>query len=171
MRVDRAFLGEGSYEAPAKRRSTMKVFWMFRAVLIVSSLAFAPVCLPAHGQTIGHTMSVNVPFSFEMGDKHFTPGVYTVSTPASGIIELSNRSTAGMILTQEEQSYKPTDTAKVVFDRYGDHYFLRQIWFNPQETSYVDCPESKSEKQTKKSELASNAKKPSNVELAMLRLP
>ena len=150
----------------------MKTFWVFRIVLVASTLAFAPVALPAHGQSAGHSMSVNVPFGFEMGDRHFEPGTYTITTPAYGVVEVRNSAkNVGLILTHGEQSSKPTTTSKIVFDRYGDHYFLRQIWFNPQETSYLQCPESKSEKQTKNSELASISKKPSNVELAMLRLP
>ena len=147
----------------------MKAFWIFRTLFVVSSLVFVPVCIPAHGQS--QTMAVNVPFSFEMGDQHFAPGTYTISTPSSGVIELSNRTTAGLILARGEESRKPSTTSKVVFDRYGDHYFLRQIWFHAEETSYLECPESKTEKQAKRSELASNSKKPSNVELAMLRLP
>lgn len=148
----------------------MKGFWTFRAILIVSSLAFAPVALPCHGQTSGHSMSVNVPFGFEMGDKHFEPGTYIVRTPGTGVIELRGSGNAGLALTHDEQG-KATKTAKVVFDRYGDHYFLRQLWFNADESSYAECPESKGEKQAKRSELASISKKPSNVELAMLRLP
>jgi hypothetical protein len=148
----------------------MKTFWIIRIAFIASSLAFAPISF-CHAQSSGHTMSVNVPFGFEMGNQHFEPGAYTVTTPATGVIELKNRSKAGMILSREEQGSKPTKTAKVVFDRYGEHYFLRQIWFNPEEASYVNCPESKSEKQAKRSELASNSKTPSNVELALLRLP
>ena len=149
----------------------MKAFWMFRIVFVASALAFTPVCLPAHGQAAGHTMSVNVPFGFELGSKHFEPGTYTIHTPEWGIVQIQGNSTGALALTHDGQSYRPTKTAKVVFDRYGDHYFLRQVWFNAEETSYLECPESKSEKQAKRSELASNSKKPSNVELAMLRLP
>lgn len=149
----------------------MKAFWMFRIVFIATSLAFAPVAFPCHAQTSGHTMSVNVPFSFEMGSKHYEPGTYTVRTPDTGVVEIQGNRTGGLALTQQEQSNKPTKTAKLVFDRYGDHYFLRQLWFNAEGTSYAECPESKSEKQAKRAELASNSKYPSNVELAMLRIP
>lgn len=149
----------------------MKSFWIFRVMFIASALAFAPVCTPAHGQTAGHVMTVNVPFGFEMGGKHFEPGTYSIETPESGVVEIRGTSTGAISLAYGEQSYQPTKTAKVVFDRYGDRYFLRQLWFNAQETSYLECPESKGEKQAKKSELASNSKKPTNVELAMLRLP
>ena len=148
----------------------MKAFWTFRILVVASSLAFAPVAFPCHAQTAGHTMSVNVPFGFEMGSKHFEPGTYTVRTPQVGVVEIQGNSTVGLALTREEQG-QASKTAKIVFDRYGEHYFLRQLWFNSDQTSYVECPESKSEKQAKRSELASNSKTPSNVELAMLRIP
>jgi hypothetical protein len=105
-----------------------------------------------------------------MGNQHFEPGTYAVRTPQPGVIEIQGHSTVAFALTREELG-KPSKTAKVVFDRYGDHYFLRQLWFNADQTSYAECPESKSEKQAKRSELASNPKTPSNVELAMLRIP
>lgn len=149
----------------------MKAFWIFRVIFIASSLAFAPVSFTAHGQGMDHTLSVNVPFSFELGNKHFEPGIYTVTTPIQGVMELRSSSTVGLIMTTPDQSSRPTKMAKVVFDRYGDHYFLRQVWFNAEQTSYLECSESKSEKQAKRSELASNPKKASNVELAMLRIP
>ena len=47
----------------------MKAFWIFRIIFVVSSLAFAPVSFPAHAQSPGHTMSVNVPFGFELGNQ------------------------------------------------------------------------------------------------------
>ena len=149
----------------------MKSFWIFRIIFIASALAFAPVSFPAHAQSAGHAMSVNVPFGFEMGNQHFEPGTYTIRTPQWGVVEVQGQSTVALALTHGEQATKPTKTAKIVFDRYGDHYFLRQLWFNADEASYAECPESKSEKQAKRSELASISKKPSNVELAMLRIP
>ena len=149
----------------------MKPFWIFRTLFIVTSLAFIPVSLPVHAQGEHHTMTANVPFSFELGSKHLAPGRYTISTPINGVVEVRSATDVAMILAISGQSGTPTKTAKIVFDRYGDHYFLRQLWFNAEEKTYLESPESKSEKQAKRSELASNSKKASNVELAMLRLP
>lgn len=149
----------------------MKAFWMFRIVFVAASLAFIPASLPAHAQSSPHTMTANVPFAFEMGSKHLAPGTYTISTITDGVVEVRSNSDVAIVLTCYGESSKPTKTAKIVFDRYGDHYFLRQLWFNPEEKSYLESPESKSEKQAKRSELASNSKAPSNVELAMLRIP
>jgi hypothetical protein len=149
----------------------MKQFWIFRTLFVVTSLAFIPASLPVHAQTGNHTMTATVPFAFELGSKHLAPGTYTISTPVDGVVEIRSTTDVAMIMTNHGQSGKPTKTAKVVFDRCGDHYFLRQLWFSPEENSYLESPESKSEKQAKRSELASNSKKPSNVELAMLRIP
>jgi len=149
----------------------MKAFWIFRTIFIASSLAFGSFSVPSQSQTLNHTMTVTVPFGFELGSKHFAPGAYTVSTPVNNVIELQSTSTAGIIMTVPGQTLRPTKTSKIVFDRYGDHYFLRQIWFNAEETSYLQCPESKAEKEAKRGDLASNQKHASNVELAMLRLP
>lgn len=145
----------------------MRGFWIFRTIVLVSSLAF----LPALGQSPNPTMSVNVPFSFEFGSQHFAPGVYTIKTPLEDVVQLQGESNLGMILTNSGQSHKPTKITKIVFDRFGDHYFLRQIWFNANDTAYMDCPESKAEKQAKRGDFASNQKSASNVEIAMLRLP
>lgn len=145
----------------------MKAFWMFRTLLLASSLAF----LPAYGQSTTHAMSVNVPFGFEVGNQHFAPGVYTVKTPTEHVVELQAGSKVGMIMAHSGWSYKLSKTSKIVFDKYGDHYFLRQVWFDAANNGYLECPESKAEKQAKNGDLASIQKHASNVEIAMLRLP
>jgi hypothetical protein len=156
---------------PPKGETTMKSFWMFRIVFVAASLAFIPVSLPIHAQSEHNSMTANVPFAFELGSKHLAPGVYTISTPMDGVVRIKGTSDAVVILAIHGQANSATKTAKLVFDRYGDHYFLRQLWFAPEETTYLESPESKTEKLAKRSELASISKKPSNVELAMVRLP
>jgi hypothetical protein len=149
----------------------MKAFWIFRTIFVVGTVLAGLSSAPAHAQGDPHTMTVNVPFGFELGSKHLAAGKYTVTRPLSSIVEIRNGSDAAMIITHDGQSSKPTKTSKIVFDRYGDHYFLRQVWFNPQDNTYVECPQSNAEKQAKRSELASVTKQVSNVEIAMLRLP
>jgi hypothetical protein len=146
----------------------MRAFWIFRTIIVVSSLAFLPM---VHAQTADHTMSATVPFGFEFGGQHFAPGVYTIGTPLENVVEVQGRSKAGMVLAINDQGKKPTKTSKIVFDKYGDHYFLRQVWFNAEETTYIECPESKAEKNAKRGDVASIEKHASNVEIAMLRLP
>lgn len=149
----------------------MKTIWIFRTIFVVASVAVGCFSLPAHAQSDAHSLSVNVPFGFELGSRHLAPGTYTISRPLQDIVEIRGASDSAMIVTYGGQSTKATKTSKIVFDRYGDHYFLRQVWFTPQDNTYMECSESKAEKQAKKSELASATKTASNVELAVLRIP
>ena len=149
----------------------MKTNCVFRAIFVAASLVLGSFSFTAHGQSDLHTMTVKVPFGFELGSKHLAPGTYTVSQPLQNIIEIRNGSDAAMIITHGGQSGKAAKTGKVVFDRYGDHYFLRQVWFTPEDNTYMECAESKAEKLAKRSDLASVDKKASNVELALLRIP
>ncbi|HEV2575709.1 MAG TPA: hypothetical protein VGU25_00745 [Acidobacteriaceae bacterium] len=149
----------------------MKNLSIFRTIFVVASLVAGCVSLPAHAQGEPHTMTVNVPFGFELGSKHLAPGKYTISRPLSDIVEIRNSTDGALLMTHDGQSNKATRTSKIVFDRYGDQYFLRQVWFNAEDNTYLETAESKAEKQAKRSELASVTKKASNVEIALLRLP
>lgn len=149
----------------------MKNLWIIRSIFVVASLVVGCVSLPAHAQGEAHALTVNVPFGFEIGSKYLAPGRYTISRPLADIIEVRGHSGAALLVTHSGESKKATSDSKVVFDKYGDQYFLRQIWFNPQDNTYMECAESKAEKQAKRSELASVTKKASNVEVAVLRVP
>lgn len=149
----------------------MKALWILRTIFVVAGLAAGCVCTSAHGQGVANTVSVNVPFGFEIGSKHLPPGTYTVSRPSDYVLQISNRSDSALFITHNGQSVKPTKDSKLVFDRYGDRYFLHQVWFTPQDNMYVECAVSKAEKQAKRAQLEANAKKDSNVEVASLRIP
>lgn len=150
----------------------MKSFSFFRTLIVVASLAAGFVCTSAHAQSYGETVSVNVPFGFEIGSKHMPPGTYKVTRPMNNVLQVGNRSDAAMLIASAAQGSRATKNSKLVFDKYGDHYFLRQVWFTPEDNTYVECAESKAERQAKRAELeASITKKASNVEVASMRLP
>jgi hypothetical protein len=149
----------------------VKTFSILRTIFVVASLAAGFISTSAHAQSISQTVSVNVPFGFEIGSRHMAPGTYRISRPTEDILQIGNRSDSALLLTHSEQSYKPTKNSKLVFDRYGDRYFLRQVWFTPQDNMYVECTESKAEKQAKRAELEAATKNASNVEVAFLRIP
>jgi len=73
----------------------------------------------------------NIPFTFNAGKTTLPAGKYTITVvnPASDrkilqIRSLDGRSSA-MVLTMDS-SVKASDTAKLMFDRYGDRYFFAQ---------------------------------------------
>jgi hypothetical protein len=156
---------------PPQGEAAVNTLWTIRITVAAIALVFGSFSLPAHAQSQGHSLVVNIPFGFDVGSKHLPPGIYTVSTMSPDIVQIRNLSDSAMVLTHGGESYKPTKSAKLVFRRYGEHYFLGQVWFNEADTTFVECPKSKTEKLAQKWELASDQAKSSNVEVALLHGP
>jgi hypothetical protein len=88
----------------------------------------------AQAQTASNRIDVKVPFEFVVADQKFPAGDYSISRaqPQSGDTILLIRSRDGhegtARLTIPVETLLPKDKDKVVFQRYGDQYFLAQIW-------------------------------------------
>jgi hypothetical protein len=79
---------------------------------------------------ISTRVSADIPFDFTVGNKKFSPGKYTVSRGTSTgtlVIHDSENKEAAVFLVQNAPP-KTDAKAKFVFNRYGDQYFLSQVW-------------------------------------------
>lgn len=105
-----------------------------------------------------------IPFEFQAGDVRFPAGKYHAELMNSaGMIVLRNQEkgiskvfSAGVTMGGRESA------ARLVFHRYGDRYFLSEVWF-PQETVGHKALESKVEKEVR---IASANGKPDSITLA-----
>jgi hypothetical protein len=75
----------------------------------------------------------NVPFEFTAGDKMLPAGEYRVQKSSDGSPALLIQRTDGSAVTYVQSSgveLNPNQQAqsKLVFHRYGDRYFLSQVW-------------------------------------------
>ena len=107
----------------------------------------------AKAQTSGSTeLRANIPFEFSVGNKTMPAGEYSVrcTNPASDLKVLKLRTRDGhesvMVRTGSVIGKIP-DSAKLVFNRYGDHYFFAQAWL-PADNIGMQAPKSRSEKQS-----------------------
>ena len=84
----------------------------------------------ASAQTIA--LKVNVPFSFIINRATLPAGEYSVDSVDDQGKTLAIRSmssnTSNLVLSYSCQTLKPVGRTKLVFHRYGDRYFLNQIW-------------------------------------------
>jgi hypothetical protein len=81
---------------------------------------------------VKNTMIANVPFDFTVLDQHLKAGTYTLTSesPQSTILIRGEQgNTAMFVLAFSTQASKIPKDAKLVFHRYGDRYFLSQIWY------------------------------------------
>lgn len=95
---------------------------------MVAILAMAlSLCVPAiSAQTI---VRANVPFAFTVGQTEMPAGNYIVSSVSESAIAItdSNTGTSVLSLFRSEQAKHNDGTAKLVFHKYGDKYFLPQV--------------------------------------------
>jgi hypothetical protein len=122
------------------------------------------------GSAFAQTLYVrsNIPFDFVVNKTTLPAGEYAVRPLSDGgdkVWQLrgpDSHSNALMLSNRIESSQASAET-KLIFDRIGDHYFLRQIWVEG-ETSGLELPKTKFE-----NEVANNYTPDKVVVLAKLK--
>ena len=107
----------------------------------------------------------NVPFDFIVGDQTFKAGKITVRrTLVSGneplMISSSDYRTRTSQLTRNLQSTSRSDSAKLVFRRYGDRYYLAQVWTSGDNGSELSKSRSERALEREMRHLAKNVREP-----------
>ena len=116
-----------------------------RATFLAIIFAGASLSPASHAQDLEGAVVVNVPFAFEYGSGHFRPGLYTIRMESRNILELRGEKGSRFAMANLDENNRPSKTTKVVFRRYGDQYFLHEVWVQG-ETSHTSCMPSKTEK-------------------------
>ena len=96
------------------------------ALLLIA--AVGAVTAPAQSST---RLEASIPFDFVVGGKTLPAGDYTVSTVLShdpSVLAIRNPQGCAIAITQGADNKKSDGTNKLVFHRYGNKYFLSQIW-------------------------------------------
>lgn len=113
-----------------------------------------------HAQSLVNRPRFTIPFDFVFGEKKFAAGKYSIGRAVHGsddtmmsIIDNDGRSKA-ILLSNAVIKTRANTKALLVFHRYGDQYFLAQVWAAGATTGR-QFPESKSERDVHK-QLASS---------------
>ena len=85
----------------------------------------------AHAQTT--QLKVTVPFDFTAGNVQLPAGEYDITAvgPWGGStfsVHNVNSNAGTIVLSTSCRSQKPTADAKLIFRRYGQQYFLAEVW-------------------------------------------
>ena len=99
--------------------------------LITIALLFTAVSLFAQTTPSQRLMTVNVPFSFAAGDQFLPAGEYLVLTVTPErsirIVSIDGKHSA-VVNTLPNYASQPSENSRLVFHRYGDDYYLVQVW-------------------------------------------
>lgn len=91
-------------------------------ILLATGVASAQSTDPIHFRT---------PFAFVIGDRWVPAGEYTVSvvSPAGTLSFRSNDGVVSVLIgSVPVQATQTVERFKFIFNRYGDHYYMSQIW-------------------------------------------
>ncbi len=137
--------------------------------LIASALAIGSLVSTQVASAQSSTMAeVTIPFAFQASTQVLPAGTYRVVSQSDHLIRIQGHgSTGAFLMTHDATKATAPDHGSLVFDRYGDKYYLRQIW-TAGDRNGLECPKSRAEKE---SQVAQNMQAPSTVELALNSIP
>lgn len=102
------------------------------AGLLVMAIIAAGVS--AQAQTLQYRLTANIPFDFTVADKKLPAGKYWIrrALGSGGDTVLQISSTDGHVnvtrLSIPVVTFAPKNESSLIFHRFGDEYFLSQIW-------------------------------------------
>lgn len=100
--------------------------------LTMLSLVVTLAVTSANAQSRSHFMKIVIPFEFSIKGETLPSGVYTVKRVSSEKPEMlllsSTDGTGVYILTRSVRARTGQSGSSLVFNQYGDRYFLSQVW-------------------------------------------
>lgn len=130
------------------------------------ALFLASLFLAGYASAQDHVVQATIPFDFTVGTKLLPAGTYQISSDdkLSNVIEIQNPQQHITVLsTVYAGDAKPRDS-KLVFNKYGDEYFLREILCSRAQMS-MDIATSKLEKRARTQESQLHGVEQAMVEL------
>ena len=119
----------------------------------------------ASAQNADLHLIAKIPFDFRSGSNVMPAGEYQITKLSDHILLLrgSDQHRSQIMQVSSAISLNQPERGKLVFHRYGNQYFLYQVWSGGKADGF-QCPKSHSEKEMLR---AQNQPVPSNSELAL----
>lgn len=115
------------------------------ALLAVASMA---ACAGAIGQQ--PAIKANIPFDFTVGDNQMPAGEYTITSPLTHVVQLRSADLAKTATIVSTQSFHTSDSGSIlVFDRYGNQYFLHRVLCPSLGSLNLDVPQGSAAKRAR----------------------
>ena len=123
--------------------------------VVLAVLSVFAVAVPGYGEST--RLSGTIPFAFVAGDQTLPAGEYTLASsqagPGTWILNGKSKQ-AGLYLATTAGNHKTAnESPRLVFSRYGDQYFLSQIWIRDSDC-VLQLPVSKTERSAAKTSAA-----------------
>jgi hypothetical protein len=130
------------------KKQIARMFVFISLLLIITGAA-----LTASAQTAQRVV-IYVPFEFTAGEERLPAGRYTIARVSENsekayLVRAVNGRATATVLTHSINNGRASRAAKLAFTRYGDRYFLAEVW-TPEMVAGRAVPKSKSEKELRR---------------------
>jgi hypothetical protein len=123
-----------------------------KRISAIALLTIATLITAGSAVAADHAVKADVPFDFTVGDKLLPAGTYTIVSEDPNMVEIRNSErTISVMNVALADGNEPSTTGELVFDRFGDKYFLSQI-LCPAASIRLHLPTSKIEKRARSNE-------------------
>jgi len=159
----------GQIRRPTSSRSEGGLILKKQAIkaFVLLSLLLPLSAIYVYGQGKTLVREAKIPFDFAVGDKTFPAGVYSVTRVNQEKIMLRLSSEDGgeatHVITIPVQAKESPKSGKLIFRRYGETYFLSQIW-ESDEIQGRQLLKSRTERSVER-DLAKRGERPSIVDI------
>jgi len=96
-------------------------------VMLLFTIALLPAVATARGQS-QHRVNARVPSAFIVGDKTLAAADYRINTVGEALAIRNADSKNSVIRLANTIAPKEGNSARLVFHRYGNAYFLSEVW-------------------------------------------
>ena len=106
---------------------------MKRNLIGILSLVVTSLLFNVNGANAQSAAQANVPFAFNVGSSQLPAGSYRIKLEGStgGLIMIGNSTTGARVLSLGRREYPGGRSWRLVFQQFGDRYFLTHIWGAP----------------------------------------
>lgn len=114
---------------------------MKKHLFAIAALGLLLTTVSAYGQSI--RLKADIPFEFVAERATLPAGEYTLQSlgpERSLLIRNVNNSMKSIVMANHCQSAQPAEQTKLVFRKYGDRYFLAQVWVEGNTSGHEFAP-------------------------------
>ena len=141
-------------------------------MLVLISIAALSASVKA--QSLGPRFKANIPFDFTVASKKFAAGHYSIArasqTNGDLVLEISGLDEHSTVfpITSPVETVTAREKSVLIFHRYGDEYFLAQVWSAGATTGRAFIKSRRERQLEREQHVAATDKKASMVETVTL---
>jgi len=120
------------------------IYIVFAAVVLICLSAVSSAKAQSTSRLV---LQADIPFEFTIGKVTLPAGEYTVRSvsDSSDILQLRSADGHSVLVQMNSIIGKADENAKLIFNRYGNHYFFSQAWMPATQTG-LEASKSKAER-------------------------